>query len=122
MAHRRVVAWSYGLGRVGFGVGLLAAPRQAGSILVGRRPDTDAAIAWRAFGSRDLVLGAGILHGLRRGGHPTQFLAASVASDILDVVGQSLDWRELEPGRRSGGVSLAAAAALARVVAMRGKE
>ena len=121
MDDRRVVAWSYGLGRVAFGVGLLAAPRQAGNLLIGRQPETDAAIAWRAFGSRDLVLGVGILQGLLRGGQPTQFLVAGVASDILDVTGQLLDWQELEPGRRIGGVGFAAVAALAGLVALRGK-
>ena len=51
----------YGLGRLAFGAGLLAAPAKVGEILLGDEPDSAARIALRSYGTRDVVLGLGLL-------------------------------------------------------------
>src|SRR3954471_5125458 len=61
----RDVARVYGAGRVAVGAALLLAPRRLGRVWLGRRPDTPAgAVAMRALGLRDAVLGAMALHTL----------------------------------------------------------
>src|SRR3954449_3046007 len=64
----RDVARVYGAGRVAVGAALLLAPRRLGRVWLGRPADTPAgAVAMRALGLRDAVLGAMALHPLH---HP----------------------------------------------------
>jgi peptide-methionine (R)-S-oxide reductase len=103
----------YGIGRAAFGAGAMAAPGLTAEILVG---PTGREFAPRTlmgnFGTRDVILGAGMLHAVRSGGPTRPWLAAGFAADVLDTVVQLREWKELPPGRRAAGVGSAAGAAV----------
>jgi hypothetical protein len=74
-------------------------------------PHTSSAL--RAYGTRDMVIGGGVVGAVARGRDPSPFLAAGVASDALDTVAQVIDWKHLPPDRRAGGVAFAVGAGIA---------
>ena len=101
----------YGLGRLTFGGGLIAAPGRIGTLLMGdQAAQSEVRVALRAYGTRDTVLGLGTLAALRRG-DVAPWIAAGITSDVLDAALQATDWQHLPPGRRGAGVATAAASA-----------
>ena len=104
MSMQAVLETIYGLGRLAFGAGLLAAPSKVGGLLLGEQPDSAARIALRSYGTRDVVLGLGLLQAVAGEGDTRPWLAASVASDALDTVVQLGEWSDLPPDRRLLGV------------------
>jgi hypothetical protein len=106
----------YALGRLAFGAGLMAAPRELGGVLLGdeaREPGVR--IALRTYGTRDVVLGLGTLRAVAGGGDAGPWLAAGVASDVLDATVQLGEWSDLPPDKRLLGVLMALGAAGAGV-------
>ena len=101
---------AYGLGRIGFGTTMFAAPSTAGRLLLGAATGHDTSSALRAYGTRDLVIGGGVVAAAARGRDPSPFIAAGIASDALDTAAQVIDWRHLPPGRRVLGVCFAVGA------------
>ena len=96
---------AYGLGRLAFGVGLQAAPAQLGSLLVGeeaRRPMVR--ILFRFYGTRDVVLGLGTLRAAAGGGDVGAWVAAGVASDVLDAALQLGEWQQIPSDKRVPGL------------------
>jgi hypothetical protein len=102
----------YGLGRLTFGAALMTAPAGFGRLLAGddaREPAVRTGL--RAYGTRDVVLGLGTLRAVATGSDVAPWLAAGVASDILDTAAQAADWQHLPADRRAGGVAAAVASA-----------
>jgi hypothetical protein len=111
-AMQRVLETEYGLGRLAFGVGLIAAPSAVGGLLLDERANEAAVRTFaRSYGTRDTVLGTGMLAALATGADTRPWLVAGILSDTLDVVVQLSDWEELNPRKRVPGVLSAALAA-----------
>ena len=112
----RDVARVYGAGRVAVGAALMLAPRALGRVWLGRPADTPAgAVAMRALGLRDAVLGAMALHTLD---HPevaprwqrtcaavdaVDLAATAAARDALPPVGSALVMAMAATGAAVGG-------------------
>jgi hypothetical protein len=104
---------AYAAGRLLFGVGAMLAPRAVGELLVGpaaREPVPRTLMG--NFGTRDAILGAGLLHALASDGPRRPWLAAGLAADVLDTVVQLREWKELPADKRLPGVVFAAGAAV----------
>ncbi len=102
----------YGLGRLSFGAALMTAPTGFGRLLAGDEAGTPAVrTGLRAYGTRDVVLGVGTLRAVATGSDVSPWLAAGVASDLLDTAAQAADWSDLPPDRRLLGVLSALASA-----------
>ena len=102
----------YGLGRLAFGAALMSRPDGFGALLVGdeaRDPSVRAGL--RAYGTRDTVLGLATLRAVLAEGDVRPWIAAGIASDVLDTVAQAVDWSDLPSDRRVGGVTAALASA-----------
>jgi hypothetical protein len=83
-------------------------------VLVGddaRQPAVRATL--RIYGSRDTVLGLGTLRAVYSRGDVPAWLAAGVASDLLDAGVQAREWESLPPDKRLAGTLLALGAAAA---------
>lgn len=103
---------TYALGRLAFGAGAVLAPGASAQLLLGpegRKPAPRTLMA--NFGTRDVLLGAGLLHALRERGPTKPWVVAGFAADVLDTLVQLREYRDLPPGRRAAGVGSAAAAA-----------
>lgn len=106
----------YGLGRLAFGAGLMAAPEKLGAVLIGDEARQPAVrIGFRIYGTRDVVLGLGTLRAVATEGDVASWLAAGIASDVLDTVVQLREWSDLPPSKRLPGVLSALGAAGAGV-------
>lgn len=76
-------------------------------------------VTLRSYGTRDLVIGTGLLRAAARNGDLRPWLDAAIASDCLDVLLQLVDWRALPPDKRRAGVAFAAGAAAAGMLLRR---
>ena len=103
----RSAVLAYGIGRMAFGAAVFASPSTAGRLLLKDDPSPHTASALRFYGTRDLVIGAGVVASVRRGRDPSPFIAAGIASDALDTTAQLIDWRHLPPDRRVPGLAAA---------------
>jgi hypothetical protein len=102
----------YALGRLGFGAAGLAAPNTLGRLLVGKYVHIPLVrIGFRLYGTRDVVLGLGTLRAVGNGDGVGTWLAAGVASDLLDAAIQLREWSDLPSDRRLPGVLAALGAA-----------
>jgi hypothetical protein len=82
----RDVARVYGAGRVAVGAALLLAPRPLGRIWLGAPADTPAgAVAMRALGLRDAVLGAMALHTVDHPEVAPRWQRTCAAVDAVDL-------------------------------------
>jgi len=109
---RRAEQAVYGLARLGFGAALMSRPDRFGALLVGdeaREPSVRAGL--RAYGTRDTVLGLATLRAVLSGSDVRPWVAAGIASDMLDTLAQVTDWADLPADRRVGGVAAAVASA-----------
>ena len=108
----RTLARGIAAGRVLYGAGCMVAPR----VLMGpagRRAEGQMVWMARAFGVRDVVLGAGTLLALDRDGDAAvRWVELSAAADALDVANAVAFGRELE---RTGVVATLALAVPATV-------
>ena len=81
----------YGLGRLAFGAGLLAAPEPLGQVLMGKEARKPAVrTMFRFYGTRDTVLGLGTLRAVSRG------------SDVQRLAGRGHRERPARRGRDAG--------------------
>ena len=72
----------YGLGRLAFGAGLMAAPEKLGAVLIGDEAREPAVrIGFRIYGTRDVVLGLGTLRAVAGQGDVASWLVAGIASE-----------------------------------------
>jgi hypothetical protein len=116
MTITRVAASAVLVGRVSYGLALIAAPRRLTLRWLG--PDVGAAptqVALRALGARETVLHAGGLLAATRGGPLRPWLAASVVGDLTDVIATAIDHRRLPHGSTAATLAVGGGAALASV-------
>ena len=102
----------YGAGRLIFGLSLMAAPTGVGRMLLGDEAERESVrVTLRTYGTRDTVLGLGALRAVATGSDFRPWVAAGIASDMLDAGLQAAEWRALPPGKRVAGVLAAAGSA-----------
>ena len=102
----------FALGRIAFGIGLLAAPERVASGWLeddARRPGTKVAI--RGLGSRDIALAAGTALAARQGSDVRPWLIGCVACDLSDIAATLAAGDSLGARARWGTLALAGAAA-----------
>jgi hypothetical protein len=90
----------------------MAAPADVGNVLVGadaRQPTTR--VLLRFYGTRDVALGIGTLRAASRDGDVRAWLAAGIASDVLDSAVMLTEWRDIAADKRVPGVLMALGAA-----------
>ena len=110
---QRQLEMLYGMSRLAFGAGLIAAPGEMGSLLLDKRAQKPAVrIFARSYGTRDTVTGIGMLAAVATGSDTRPWLAAAVLSDLLDVAIQVSEWDELPPEKRLPGIGSALGAGL----------
>ena len=114
-----LIAKGIAAGRVAYGVACMAVPR---TVLgpAGQRAEGPLVWMMRAFGVRDLVLGAGTFRALSQGpeaGAP--WVEVSAAADAIDVVNGVAFRNELDRNGRLGVLALAVPATLGGVWAAR---
>ncbi len=106
----------YGLGRLAFGAGLLAAPAALGRVLTGDQAREPAVRSmFRFYGTRDTVLGLGTLRAVSGGTDVAGWITAGIASDFLDAGVMLAEWSELPPEKRLPGIASALGAAAAGI-------
>jgi len=110
--HAPLVAKGIAAGRVLYGLGCMVAPR---TIMGPAGTRAEGQLIWlvRAFGVRDLVLGAGTLKALVDG-DPTaaRWVQVSAAADSIDIVNAVVFRKELDRTGVAGVLGLAVPAAL----------
>ena len=107
----RTIARAIAAGRIGFGAVLVAAPGRVTPRWVGTRNDGPGAQAIATgVGARDLVLAAGVLTALDRGG-ARPWLVGSALADLGDLVGTLRARRDLPATSVAALVALAGGAA-----------
>jgi hypothetical protein len=105
-------AIGFALGRVAFGVGLLAAPQRVASGWL----EQDAAraptqVAIRGLGARDIALAGGLARAAHRGDDLRPWLIGCAACDLSDIAATLAAGDSLGSRARWGTVALAGAAA-----------
>jgi peptide-methionine (R)-S-oxide reductase len=111
--NERQIAWGLGLGRVGIGLAILAAPERVARGWVGDDGGrTSVRVMIRGLGGRDLALGAGLVAALRTGDPVGRWLWAGVAADGADMAGTLAARDALPATARAGILALAGGAAV----------
>lgn len=119
---QRSLETTYALGRLAFGAAGLAAPKALGGVLVGKWVHVPLVrISFRFYGTRDVVLGLGTLRAVAGGEPVGTWLAAGIASDLLDAAIQLREWSDLPPDKRVPGVLAALGAAGAGALVLAGR-
>jgi hypothetical protein len=107
----KAVARVFALSRVGFGAGLLVAPRAMGRPWIGATADEPGGqMALRALGVRDAILGGVVAHVLDRGPVAARAAQACAVADVVDLAA-TLAARRALPSTAYGVVALAATGA-----------
>ena len=105
---------TFALGRIGFGVGLIAAPGRVARGWIGDHAGRPAVkVAVRGLGARDVALSAGALAFAREPGRARPWLLAAVACDCADVAATIAAGDALSMRARAGTALLAGGSALA---------
>lgn len=86
MTARRAANSGFGLTRLLFGLGAVAAPSTFGATWIGAKTasKSNVQVVLRALGVRDVALGAGTVAG-SMAGSPQPWLIASLAADLGDI-------------------------------------
>lgn len=116
--HRHVVR-ALGIGRLALGAALLLAPGRAGRGWIGEAARSPGGkVALRALGSRDLVLGYGVIHALDTGDDSLRdWVTLAGLCDLTDAAASVVAFRRLPTKGRWLAVTLAGGAAAAAFVA-----
>jgi hypothetical protein len=103
------------VGRIGVGVGLLAAPNQVARSWGGTvTAEPGAKLFLRALGGRDLLLGLGALRSLSEGDRAAEaWVRASALADVTDAAATTIALRHLPSPGKWLTIALATAAAAA---------
>lgn len=116
MSTTRKLTVAFALGRIGFGIGLIAAPeRVAGPWIGDAASHGGGQVAVRALGVRDIALSAGVLGALDNRPVLRRFLAACAASDLSDIAATAAGRADLPERALPGTVALAGITALAGI-------
>jgi hypothetical protein len=113
------VARALALGRVGFGVALLATPGLVGRPWIGEVAGTpNGTVALRALGVRDLLLGGIAAHVIDRGPVAARAAQANAVADLVDFTATLVARRSLPP-TAAGALAVAGGGAVAGLVVSR---
>lgn len=115
MPSARQLTAAFALGRLAFGLGLMARPESVASGWVGDDAKRGAVkIVLRGLGARDVALSAGALAALGDEDRLAHWIAAAIGCDLSDVVSTLAAPADSLPGNaRWGTVALGGGAALA---------
>ncbi len=115
MARTRTLTTLFALGRMGFGLGLLAKPEAVAWGWIGELAQRDPVrLLLRAVGGRDIALSAGALLAGGDRDRLTPWLAGAVVSDLTDVASTlAVHPDSLPANARWGTVALGGGSALA---------
>jgi hypothetical protein len=106
------VAIGFGASRIAYALALIAAPARAGGPWLGAATESGGGrVAARALAIRDGALGAGVALAAMHGGNTRPWLAACVASDLVDMTATWAERRALP--ERSGPATVAVAGGMA---------
>lgn len=114
----RALVTVFGIGRLLFGVALLAVPGRVSRGWVGR-DDAPTAVMGRGLGGRDIALGAGTACTAARGGDPTPWLVGGVVADASDVVAAIAAGDAIPRNGRLGALAIAGGSVLAGLALLR---
>ena len=104
----------YAAGRLGFGAAAMLAPGRVGALLLGPEGHSDPIRPLMAsYGTRDVLLGAGLVHALAADRSPRPWLAAGCAADVLDVAVQLKEREAIPDDKLVPGLLFAGLAAVA---------
>lgn len=110
----------YAAGRLAFGAAAMLAPATVAELLVGPDGRADAPRTLMGnFGTRDVLLGAGLAHALATGGPARPWLAAGFGADVLDTAVQIRERDAIPPDKLAPGLAFAGIAAVAGAVLLR---
>lgn len=113
MAGKQQLTIAFSLGRVAFGMGLIALPARLGSSWLGpageQRP---VHVALRGLGARDIALAAGAAWAAARGGAARPWLVATVGGDLADLAATLAAGDSLPKRARTGTLALAGGSAI----------
>jgi hypothetical protein len=102
---KRPLETVYGLGRLAFGVTLLAAPGPAGILLTGKKARKPAVRAmFRFYGTRDTALGLGTLRAASAGRDTDGWIAAGIVCDLLDAAVMVAEREHIDDDKRVPGL------------------
>lgn len=111
-SHRTAIAFA--IGRIAFGVGLLAAPQRVAKGWLAadaERPPTQVAV--RGLGARDVALAAGVVVAARERAALRPWLVGCLVCDLADIASTLAAGSALPARARWGTVALAGSAAIA---------
>ena len=122
MPSARQLTAAFALGRLAFGVGLMARPDRVASGWVGMDAQRGAVkIVLRGLGARDVALSAGALAALGDQDRLAHWIAAAIGCDLSDVVSTLVAPPDSLPGNaRWGTVALGGGSALAGALLLAG--
>lgn len=108
----KTIARAVAVGRVGFGLAMIAAPGRVAHSWVGDHADNPSShVLVRGFGARDLALGAGALAALASGDGVRPWLVAATAGDLADLAATLVGGSALPRSGLIGTAALAGGAA-----------
>jgi hypothetical protein len=118
MDHRQNLRF-IAAGRIAIGIAMLFAPRRATRGWLGDR-DIGAGVSLlsRAFGAREVALGAGTLQALASGGPVRPWVMAGIVSDGLDATASLLAAPQIGVGRALMNGAVASSATAAGIAAL----
>jgi len=122
MPSTRQLTAAFALGRLAFGVGLIARPERVAGGWIGKDAERGGVkIVLRGLGARDVALSAGALAALGDEDRLVHWLAAAVGCDLSDVVSTLAAPAGSLPGNaRWGTVALGGGSALAGALLLAG--
>ena len=122
MPSARLLTTAFALGRLGFGIGLLARPEAVASGWIGEDAGRSGVkVVLRGLGARDVVLSGGALAALGEDDRLAHWLAAAIGCDLSDVVATlAAPADSLPPNARWGTVALGGGSALAGAALLAG--
>jgi hypothetical protein len=107
-------AVAFAVGRIAFGVGLIAAPQKVASgWLAGDAQRAPTQVAVRGLGARDVALAAGVVLAAKEGAALRPWLVGCLVCDLADIASTLAAGSALPARARRGTVALAGAAAIA---------
>ncbi len=111
--HVRRVVTAVALGRIAFGVTMLAAPRAVGRRWIGEAGDQPAVAAvTRGLGARDAILGSGTILAARDGVGLARWVQAGALADAADALAIVAARRHVPAAKVAAIVAIAAPTAL----------
>ena len=122
MPSARLTTTAFALGRLAFGIGLLARPAAVASGWVGKDAERGPVkVVLRGLGARDVALSAGALAALGDDDRLAHWLAAAVGCDLSDVVATLAAPADSLPGNaRWGTVALGGGSAVLGAILLAG--